>query len=126
MAQYNISVKLVEPGVVITPILTKAAGDAGQGAERRPVDRQSPYIDLIKYVNRWYAAASALQQVPSMAADVIATASRDKSPRLRFAAGQDARAFFAARSEVTDEIWAEQVSVVGVKMPFFSNSLPSC
>jgi NAD(P)-dependent dehydrogenase (short-subunit alcohol dehydrogenase family) len=53
MAQFNVFVKLVEPGVVLTPILTKAAGDEGQGAERRPVNRQSPYIDLIRYVNKW-------------------------------------------------------------------------
>lgn len=93
--------------MVLTPILTKNAGETGQGAERQPIDRNSPYIPLIRYVNRWYNAASAMQQAPPMVAEVISRASRDTTPKLRFPAGIDAEAFSAARPTITAEVWRE-------------------
>jgi NAD(P)-dependent dehydrogenase (short-subunit alcohol dehydrogenase family) len=51
MYPFGVRVKLVEPGVIVTPILFKHDQDGTSGEERVSVNKTSPYAGQSKYVN---------------------------------------------------------------------------
>jgi len=108
VAQFGIRVKIVEPGVVVTPILTKSPGKGTSGVERQTMSKESPYRSASRYINNWYNAGAALNQQPSMVAKVIADAMADTSHKLRFLAGADAKKIVTGRAKMSDEQWLEQ------------------
>eukprot|EP00041_Stephanoeca_diplocostata_P020652 m.466616 g.466616 ORF g.466616 m.466616 type:complete len:271 (+) comp21630_c0_seq17:146-958(+) len=46
--QFGVRIKLVEPGVILTKILTKTSAEPGNGAERQVFDKASPYLAAMR------------------------------------------------------------------------------
>jgi NAD(P)-dependent dehydrogenase (short-subunit alcohol dehydrogenase family) len=91
---FGIRVAIVEPGVVTTPIFTKA---------KRFADPQSPYIEHVRRLLLFYQMQSRLASQPADAAAVIYEAATTKRPRLRWRVGEDARLLDEGRRRMSDE-----------------------
>jgi len=91
---FGIRVAIVEPGVVVTPIFTKAI---------RFADPASPYIEHVRRLLLFYQLQ---MKMASQAADVaraIHEAVTTTEPRLRWLVGEDAKRLEAGRRRLTDE-----------------------
>jgi len=91
---FGIRVAIVEPGVVTTPIFTKA---------KRFADPQSPYVEHVRRLLLFYQMQSKLASQPSDAAAIIYEAATTKTPRLRWRVGEDARLLDEGRRRMSDE-----------------------
>jgi NAD(P)-dependent dehydrogenase (short-subunit alcohol dehydrogenase family) len=91
---FGIRVAIVEPGVVTTPIFTKA---------KRFADPQSPYAEHVRRLLLFYQMQSKLASQPADAAAVIYEAATTTTPRLRWHVGEDARLLDEGRRRLTDE-----------------------
>jgi NAD(P)-dependent dehydrogenase (short-subunit alcohol dehydrogenase family) len=91
---FGIRVAIVEPGVVATPIFTKA---------RRFVDPDSPYAVHVRRLLLAYRTVTKAASQPEDVARVIHEAVTTKTPRLRYLVGEDARRVIAGRLRTTDE-----------------------
>ena len=92
--RFGIRVAIVEPGVVVTPIFTKA---------RRFADPASPYFDHVRRLLLLYQKQMPHAAQPVDAARVIYEAATTTEPRLRWLVGEDARLLVAGRGRMTDE-----------------------
>ncbi|HEY7519983.1 MAG TPA: SDR family NAD(P)-dependent oxidoreductase [Methylomirabilota bacterium] len=92
--RFGIRVAIVEPGVVTTPIFTKA---------RRFADPQSPYIEHVRRLMLFYQMQSKHASQPADAAAVIYEAATTAAPRLRWRVGDDARLLDEGRRRMSDE-----------------------
>jgi NAD(P)-dependent dehydrogenase (short-subunit alcohol dehydrogenase family) len=91
---FGIRVAIVEPGVVVTPIFSKA---------RRFADPASPYA---VHVRRLLLFSQMQMKTPSQPADVarvIHDAVMTSEPKLRYLVGEDARLIAAGRQRLSDE-----------------------
>ncbi len=91
---FGIRVVIVEPGVVVTPIFTKA---------RRFADPASPYAVHVRRLLLFYQMQMKTPSQPSDVAAVIHEAVTTKEPTLRYLVGEDARRLAAGRQRLTDE-----------------------
>jgi NAD(P)-dependent dehydrogenase (short-subunit alcohol dehydrogenase family) len=91
---FGVRVAIVEPGVVVTPIFTKA---------RRFNDPASPYAVHVRRLLLLYQMQMKMASQPSDVAAVIHEAVTTTEPRLRYLVGQDARLLVAGRQRQTDE-----------------------
>jgi NAD(P)-dependent dehydrogenase (short-subunit alcohol dehydrogenase family) len=91
---FGIRVAIVEPGVVITPIFTKA---------KRFADPASPYIDHVRRLLLFYQLQMKMPSQPADVARVIYDAVTTNEPRLRWLVGEDAKRLDAGRRRLTDE-----------------------
>ena len=91
---FGIRVAIIEPGVVTTPIFTKA---------KRFADPRSPYVEHVRRLLLFYQMQSKLASQPADAAAVIYEAATTKTPRLRWRVGEDARLLDEGRRRMTDE-----------------------
>ena len=91
---FGIRVAIVEPGVVTTPIFTKA---------KRFADPQSPYIEHVRRLLLFYQMQSKHASQPADAAAVIYEAATTGKPRLRWRVGEDARLLDEGRRRMSDE-----------------------
>jgi NAD(P)-dependent dehydrogenase (short-subunit alcohol dehydrogenase family) len=91
---FGIRVAIVEPGVVITPIFTKA---------RRFADPASPYAEHVRRLLLFYQKQMKQASQPADAAQVIYEAATTNTPRLRWLVGEDARLLDAGRRRMSDE-----------------------
>ena len=91
---FGIRVAIVEPGVVTTPIFTKA---------KRFAEPQSPYAEHVRRLLLFYQMQSKLASQPADAAAVIYEAATTKTPRLRWRVGEDARLLDEGRRRMSDE-----------------------
>src|SRR5882762_11142733 len=91
---FGIRVAIVEPGVVVTPIFSKA---------RRFADPASPYFDHVRRLLLFYQAQMKMASQPDDAARVIYEAVTAKDPKLRYLVGDDAERLVAGRRRLTDE-----------------------
>jgi len=91
---FGIRVAIVEPGVVTTPIFTKA---------KRFADPRSPYAEHVRRLLLFYQMQSKLASEPADAAAVIYEAATTKTPRLRWRVGEDARLLDEGRRRMSDE-----------------------
>ncbi|HET8577956.1 MAG TPA: SDR family oxidoreductase [Methylomirabilota bacterium] len=91
---FGIRVAIVEPGVVITPIFSKA---------KRFADPASPYIDHVRRLLLFYQMQMKTPSQPEDVARVIWEAVTTSEPRLRWLVGEDARRLEAGRRRLTDE-----------------------
>jgi NAD(P)-dependent dehydrogenase (short-subunit alcohol dehydrogenase family) len=92
--RFGIRVAIVEPGVVVTPIFSKA---------RRFADPASPYFDHVRRLLLLYQKQMPHAAQPADAARVIYEAATTVEPRLRWLVGDDARLLVAGRQRMTDE-----------------------
>ena len=91
---FGIRVALVEPGVVVTPIFTKA---------KRFADPGSPYAVHVHRLLLFYQMQMKTPSQPADVARVIHEAVTAKEPRLRYLVGDDAERLVAGRQRLTDE-----------------------
>jgi NAD(P)-dependent dehydrogenase (short-subunit alcohol dehydrogenase family) len=92
MRAFNVRVAIVEPGVIATPIFTKA----------RPLLPDSPYPHS-KRLTAIFAASLAKPTPPTVVADLICDIVDGDSWQLRYLAGPDAAPVLKARASKTDE-----------------------
>jgi NAD(P)-dependent dehydrogenase (short-subunit alcohol dehydrogenase family) len=92
--RFGIRVAIVEPGVVVTPIFSKA---------RRFADPASPYFDHVRRLLLLYQKQMPHAAQPADAARVIYEAATTSEPRLRWLVGEDARLLVAGRQRTSDE-----------------------
>jgi NAD(P)-dependent dehydrogenase (short-subunit alcohol dehydrogenase family) len=91
---FGIRVAIVEPGVVVTPIFTKA---------KRFADPASPYAVHVHRLLLFYQMQMKAPSQPSDVARVIHEAVTTTEPRLRYLVGDDAERLVAGRRRLTDE-----------------------
>jgi NAD(P)-dependent dehydrogenase (short-subunit alcohol dehydrogenase family) len=91
---FGIRVAIVEPGVVITPIFTKA---------RRFADPASPYAEHVRRLLAYYQRQVPRAVQPAAVAEVIYLAVTTPAPRLRYLVGDDARRLAEGRRRLSDE-----------------------
>ena len=94
---FNIEVTIVEPGVIKTPIFTKAVN-----ANYIPDNTNYPNI---KRLLSFFAASLERETPPSVVADVINDIVERKSNKIRHLAGSDAAGLLEMRSSTSDEDW---------------------
>jgi NAD(P)-dependent dehydrogenase (short-subunit alcohol dehydrogenase family) len=92
--RFDIRVAIVEPGVVVTPIFSKA---------RRFADPASPYFDHVRRLLLLYQKQMPRAAQPADAAAVIYEAATTNEPKLRWLVGDDARLLVAGRQRTSDE-----------------------
>ena len=90
----GIRVAIVEPGVVVTPIFTKA---------RRFADPASPYAVHVRRLLLFYQMQMKMPSQPIDVAHVIHEAATTDHPKLRYPVGKDAELLIAGRKRLTDE-----------------------
>jgi NAD(P)-dependent dehydrogenase (short-subunit alcohol dehydrogenase family) len=95
---FGIRVAIVEPGVVVTPIFTKA---------KRFADPASPYAAHVHRLLLFYQMQMKMPSQPADVARVIHDAVTTKTPKLRYLVGQDAEMLVAGRRKLTDEEYVE-------------------
>ena len=91
---FGIRVAVVEPGVVVTPIFSKA---------RRFADPASPYRVHVHRLLLFYQMQMKMPSQPSDVAAVIYEAVTTPEPKLRWLVGEDARRLTAGRQRLSDE-----------------------
>ena len=91
---FGIRVAIVEPGVVVTPIFTKA---------RRFADPASPYAVHVRRLLLFYQMQMKAPSQPEDVARVIHEAVTAEVPRLRHPVGRDAELLIAGRRRLSDE-----------------------
>jgi NAD(P)-dependent dehydrogenase (short-subunit alcohol dehydrogenase family) len=91
---FGIRVAIVEPGVVVTPIFTKA---------KRFADPASPYAVHVHRLLLFYQMQMKTPSQPADVARVIHEAATTKEPKLRYLVGGDAERLVAGRRRLTDE-----------------------
>ena len=99
MRAFNVRVAIVEPGVIATPIFTKA----------RPLQADSPYPHS-RRLRALFAASLAKPTPPSVVADAIREIVDGDSWRLRYPVGPDAVPILKGRASKTDEQIVEEAS----------------
>jgi NAD(P)-dependent dehydrogenase (short-subunit alcohol dehydrogenase family) len=94
----GIRVAIVEPGVVVTPIFTKA---------KRFSDASSPYAVHVHRLLLFYEMQMKLASQPADVARAIHHAVTTHEPKLRYLVGEDARRLVAGRLRLSDEEYVE-------------------
>ena len=95
---FGIRVAVVEPGVVVTPIFTKA---------KRFADPASPYAMHVHRLLLFYQMQMKAPSQPVDVARVIFEAVTTKEPRLRYLIGDDAERLVTGRRQLSDEEYVE-------------------
>lgn len=91
---FGIRVAIVEPGVVVTPIFTKA---------KRFADAASPYAVHVRRLLLFYRMQMKMPSQPDDVARVIHQAATTAEPKLRYLVGEDAKRLAAGRQRLSDE-----------------------
>jgi NAD(P)-dependent dehydrogenase (short-subunit alcohol dehydrogenase family) len=99
MRAFNVRVAIVEPGVIATPIFTKA----------RPLPENSPYPHS-KRLRAIFAAVLANPTPPSVVGDLIRDIVDGDSWQLRYPVGPDAMPALKGRASKTDEQMIEEAA----------------
>ena len=94
VVSFGIRVVIVEPGVVVTPIFTKA---------KRFADPASPYAVHVHRLLLFYQMQMKTPSQPSDVAHVIHEAATTNHPKLRYPVGKDAELLIAGRKRMSDE-----------------------
>jgi NAD(P)-dependent dehydrogenase (short-subunit alcohol dehydrogenase family) len=93
VAPFDIRVVIIEPGVIRTPIWTKAA----------PPDPDTAYSHVNEKTMAYFAKMLQTPAPPELVADVIADAIVTDEPRLRYVVGWEAEAIAEVRPTLADE-----------------------
>ena len=98
VVRFGIRVAIVEPGVVVTPIFTKA---------KRFADPASPFSVHTRRLLLFYQMQMKTPSQPEDVARVIHEAVTTSEPKLRYLVGEDARKLAEGRARLTDEDYVE-------------------
>ena len=96
--RFGIRVAIVEPGVVVTPIFTKA---------KRFADPASPFSVHTRRLLLFYQMQMKTPSQPEDVARAIHEAATTSSPKLRYLVGEDAKKLAAGRARLTDEEYVD-------------------
>ena len=96
--RFGIRVAIVEPGVVVTPIFTKA---------KRFADPASPFSVHTRRLLLFYQMQMKMPSQPEDVARAIHEAVTTETPKLRYLVGEDAKRLAAGRARLTDEEYVE-------------------
>jgi NAD(P)-dependent dehydrogenase (short-subunit alcohol dehydrogenase family) len=96
--RFGIRVALVEPGVVVTPIFTKA---------KRFADPASPFSVHTRRLLLFYQMQMKTPSQPEDVAQAIHDAVTASTPKLRYLVGEDAKKLAEGRARLTDEEYVE-------------------
>ena len=96
--RFNIRVAIIEPGVILTPMLTKGM--------RQP-DLKSPYVDFTLRLHRAFAKRLEAPSQPEVVAAAIHDALETDQPKFRYPVGEEAHHWITGRQSVTDEEWID-------------------
>ena len=92
--RFGIRVAIIEPGVVLTPIFTKA---------KRFLPADSPYAVHTRRLLLFYQMQMKRPSQPEDVARVIHEAVTTPEPKVRYLVGEDAKRLAAGRARLTDE-----------------------
>ncbi len=95
---YNIRVRIIEPGFIITPILQTAI-------DTLTAAKNSPYPDAIERSKIIYTQGVQNGGSPSLVAETIEAAINSNDSTLRFPVGDGARFLLDGRARMSDEEW---------------------
>jgi len=95
MAEFNVRVAVIQPGVVLTPIWGK--GEV-------PTE-PSPYDNSMQRLGKFFEFGLNRPAMPADVATAIAHAIESDKPHFRYPVGPDAVETIAARSKVSDDEW---------------------
>ena len=95
MAEFNVRVALVQPGVTVTPMWGKG----------EPPPPDSPYAASTARLGRLFEFGFQNPAMPEDVAAVIEEAITSKNPRFRYPVGEEAIEMMAARERVGEEEW---------------------
>ena len=98
MAEFNVKVAIIQPGVVVTPIW-------GKGGELPAADY--PYAKSLQRLMKFFEFGFTRPAMPADVASAIADAIESDKPRFRYPVGFDAVETIAARNKVSDDEWIE-------------------
>ena len=94
----GIRVVIVEPGIIVTPILEKSLANL-------PPEADSPYRDPVRRVRTLFTQGQRTGGPPDLVAEVIEQAIAAPDHKLRYTAGADAAVFVGGRARMRDEEW---------------------
>ena len=95
---HGIRVAIIEPGVILTPIFQKNAGQP---------DPESPYQDSVRRFGFIIAKLLPVASQPDVVAEVIRRAIETDSPKLRYPVGAGAEELIGGRRRASDEEWID-------------------
>ncbi|MBE7504203.1 MAG: SDR family oxidoreductase [Verrucomicrobiales bacterium] len=95
---HGIRVVIIEPGIIVTPILEKALANL-------PSEVDSPYSAAIRRTRKIFAQGQENGGHPDLVAEVIERAIAAPDPKLRYLAGADAAVLVGGRARMSDEEW---------------------
>ena len=95
---FGIRVVIIEPGIIVTPILDKALANL-------PPEADSPYAAPIRRTRAIFAQGQRTGGHPELVAEVIERALADPNGKLRHTAGPDAAVLVGGRARMSDEEW---------------------
>src|SRR5438105_1964562 len=90
---YGIRVAIIEPGVIATPIFSKA---------QPPNLDANPYATPLRRMMKFFEAQLSQPTPPQAVAEVIEKALESQSPMLRYTVGKDAELLLKMRQQVSD------------------------
>jgi NAD(P)-dependent dehydrogenase (short-subunit alcohol dehydrogenase family) len=93
---YGIRVAIIEPGVIATPIFSKAQALNLDG---------NPYATPLRRMMKFFEAQLSRPTWPEAVAAVVQEALETDSPKLRYPVGKDAELLLKMRQQVSDEEW---------------------
>lgn len=103
MAEFNVSVSVVEPGCVVTPMWTKGT----------PPDAPPLYPINVQRLTRFFEFGLGQPAMPSDVAQAIESALNSDKPPFRIPVGKDANEVTAGRASVTENEWVEALCLEG-------------
>jgi NAD(P)-dependent dehydrogenase (short-subunit alcohol dehydrogenase family) len=97
MAEFNVKVSIIEPGVVLTPIWGKGSFPEGD----------NPYSKTLDRLVRLFSFGHTRPAMPTDVAGAIEHAIESDKPHFRYPIGPDAVETIAARNKMSDDDWIE-------------------
>lgn len=113
---WGISVSLVEPGAVDTPIWEKGLALADEATGEMPPEARRLYAPYIEAARRSGEQAGRRGIAPERVAEAIAHAVRSPRPKTRYLVGRDARLYASAMRLLPDRA-IDLLTWYGMKMP---------
>ncbi len=116
MKPWDISVSLVEPGAIDTPIWEKGLALAGEVAAEMPPDARARYAPYVEAARRSGERAGRGGIAPERVAEAVAHAVRARRPKTRYFVGRDARMRALAVRLLPDRLM-DTLTWIGMRMP---------